>query len=83
MMDAIDAARTRNEAQNDQRKQAIVEERTLYYENKARAKEEQARAREHQQRVKEWSKWRRGLNARKQLARIKGGLKQLVGSGQH
>ena len=83
MMDAIDVARARNEAQNDQRKQAIVEERTLYYENKARVKEEQVRAREHQQRVKERSKWRRGLSARKQLARIKGGLKQLVGLGQH
>jgi hypothetical protein len=32
--------------------------------------------------LKEWAKWRRGLSARKQLARIKGGLKQLVGSGQ-
>jgi hypothetical protein len=32
--------------------------------------------------LKEWAKWRRSLSARKQLARIKGGLKQLVGSGQ-
>jgi hypothetical protein len=82
MMDAIDTARAHNEAQNDQRKQAIVEERTLYYENKARAKDEQVRTREHQQRAKEWAKWRRGLSARKQFARLKGGLKQLVGSGQ-
>jgi len=82
MMDAIDTARAHNEAQNDQRKQAIVEERTLYYENKARAKDEQVRAREHHQRAKERAKWRRGLSARKQFARLKGGLKQLVGSGQ-
>jgi hypothetical protein len=82
MMDAIDAARARSEEQNDLRKQAIVERRSLYYENKARTRQEHLNAREHEQRLKEWAKWRRGLSARKQLARIKGGLKQLVGSGQ-
>jgi hypothetical protein len=82
MMDAIDVSRARSEEQNEQRKQAIVEKRTLYQENKVRIRHEQARVREHEQRLKEWSKWRRGLSARKQLARIKGGLKYLVGSGQ-
>ena len=82
MMDAIDVARARSEEQNDQRKQTILEKRSLYYETKARMRQEHGRAREHEQRLKEWAKWRRGLNARKQLARIKGGLKQLVGSGQ-
>ena len=64
------------------REQAVLEKRSLYFQNKARARQEQVRAREHEQRLKEWAKWRRGLSARKQLARIKGGLKQLVGSGQ-
>jgi hypothetical protein len=82
MMDAIDVARARSEEQNDERKQAILEKRSLYYETKARLRREHVRARENQQRLKEWAKWRRGLSARKQLARIKGGLKQLVGSGQ-
>jgi hypothetical protein len=82
MMDAIDVARARSEEQNDVRKQAILERRSLYYENKARARQEHLNARDHEQRLKEWAKWRRGLSARKQLARIKGGLKQLVGSGQ-
>jgi hypothetical protein len=82
MMDAIDVGRAHSEAEGEQRKQVIVERRAHYYETKARAKEEHARARQHQQRAKEWSKWRRSLNARKQLARLKGGLKQLVGSGQ-
>jgi hypothetical protein len=82
MMDAIDVARARSEEQNDLRKQAILERRSLYYENKARTRQEHLNAREHEQRLKEWAKWRRGLSARKQLARIKGGLKQLVGSGQ-
>jgi hypothetical protein len=82
MMDAIDIARAHSEEQNDQRKQAILERRSLYYETKARTRQEQVRARDHEQRLKEWAKWRRGLSARKQLARIKGGLKQLVGSGQ-
>jgi hypothetical protein len=80
MMDAIDIARARSEEQNAQRKRVILENRTIYYENKARAREEQARERERGQRLKEWSKWRRSLSARKQLARLKGGLKQLVGS---
>jgi len=82
MMDAIDVARAHSEEQNDQRKQAILERRSLYYETKARTRQEQVRARQQEQRLKEWAKWRRGLSARKQLARIKGGLKQLVGSGQ-
>jgi hypothetical protein len=82
MMDAIDVARARSEEQNDQRKQAILERRSLYYQTKARTRQEQVRAREHEQRSKEFAKWRRGLSARKQIARIKGGLKQLVGSGQ-
>src|SRR5262245_62001846 len=80
MMDAIEIGRARSEEQNDQRKQAILERRTLYYENKTRAREDQTRARDREQRLKEWAKWRRGLSARKQFARIKGGLKQLVGS---
>jgi hypothetical protein len=82
MMDAIDVARARSEEQNDRRKQAILEKRSLYYETKARTRHDHARVREQEQRLKEWAKWRRGLSARKQLARIKGGLKQLVGSGQ-
>jgi len=82
MMDAIDVARARSEEQNDERKQAILERRSLYYETKARTRQENVRARDHEQRLKEWAKWRRGLSPRKQLARIKGGLKQLVGSGQ-
>jgi hypothetical protein len=79
MMDAVDVARARSEEQNEERKRAILEKRTLYYENKVRTREEQAREREREQRQKEWSKWRRSLSARKQLARLKGGLKQLVG----
>jgi hypothetical protein len=82
MMDAVDMARTHSEHHYEERKRGIQEKRALYYATKARAREEQARAREHEQRLKQWSKWRRGLNARKQLARLKGGLKQLVGLSQ-
>jgi hypothetical protein len=80
MMDAIDMARARSEEHNEERKRELVERRAHYYAAKARAREEQARSRDHERRFNEWSKWRRGLNARKQLARLKGGLKQLVGS---
>jgi hypothetical protein len=82
MMDAVDMARERSEEHNEERKRDIQETRALYYANKARARQEEARAREHSQRLKEWAKWRRGLSARKQFARLKGGLKQLVGSSQ-
>ena len=82
MMDAVDMARTHSEHDYEERKRGIQEKRALYYATKARAREEQARAREHEQRLKQWSKWRRGLSARKQLARLKGGLKQLVGLSQ-
>ena len=82
MMDAIDMARARSEHANDDRKREIQDRRTRYYETKVRARAQQARARDHEQRMKAWSKWRRGLSARKQLARLKGGLKQLVGSSQ-
>ena len=79
MMDAIDADRARSEEHNEEVKRTIVETRTRYYEGKVRAKEDQARAKEQEQRAKEWSKWRRGLSARKQIARLKGELKELVG----
>ena len=80
LMDAIDDRRARSESDSGQRKREIQQRRALYYASKARARAEQARDRDHERRLKEWSKWRRGLSARKQLARLKGGLKQLVGS---
>ena len=81
MMDAIDIERARSEEHNEEIKRAILDKRSSYHQDKARAREELQRTREHEQRTKEWSKWRRGLSARKQLARIKGGLKELVGLG--
>ena len=81
MMDAVDIERERSEEENAQLKRDIVGKRTAYYEDKARTREEQQRERQHVRRTKEWSKWRRGLSARKQLARLKGGLKQLAGLG--
>jgi adenosyl cobinamide kinase/adenosyl cobinamide phosphate guanylyltransferase len=75
-------ARADSEHHHEERKRGIQEKRAVYYATKAQAREEQARVREHEQRLKEWSKWRRGLSPRKQLARLKGGLKQLVGLSQ-
>jgi hypothetical protein len=79
-MAAVDRARARRDDDNESRKRDMQERRALYYEGKARARADQARAREQEQRLKEWSKWRRGLSARKRLARLKGGLKHLVSS---
>ena len=81
MMDAVDIERAQSEEEGARLKRDIVGKRTAYYEDKARAREEQQRERQHAQRTKEWSKWRRGLSARKQIARLKGGLKQLAGLG--
>ena len=81
MMDGVDIARARSEEHSEDVKRAILDKRALYYQGKGRAREEQSRDKEHAQRTKEWSKWRRGLSARKQLARLKGGLKELVGMG--
>jgi hypothetical protein len=79
MMDEIDMRRARSEEHSEERKRDIQGQRARYYQNKAKARDEQLRARDHEQRLKEWSKWRRGLSARKQIARLKGGIKQLVG----
>ncbi len=79
MMDAIDLGRARSEEHHEELKRSIVETRARYYDGKVRAKEAQARAKEQEHRTKEWSKWRRSLSARKQIARLKGELKELVG----
>jgi hypothetical protein len=35
-----------------------------------------------EQRAKSWRKWRHGLSPRKQVARLKGSVKQILGSRQ-
>ncbi|MEQ1909600.1 MAG: hypothetical protein ABMA15_12305 [Vicinamibacterales bacterium] len=80
MMDGVDIARAESERQRGQVKEQILDARAAYHDHKAMARDEQRRASEQRRRAKSWTKWRRGLSARKQVARLKGGLKQLTGA---
>jgi hypothetical protein len=79
LMDAIDDARARSERQSEEHRQAIEQQRAEYRAAKQRKREATLQATEEQRHAKEWRKWRRGLSPRKQVARLKGGVKQLIG----
>jgi hypothetical protein len=81
MMDAVDSARVRSEREREQLKHEIIGARAAYHHRKAQAREEQHRVKERSQRAKAFAKWCRSFSARKQVARLKGGLKQLTGLG--
>lgn len=80
MMDAIDDQRARSERQGGQYKQGLLRGRAEYREAKRLKREAAIRATAEAHRAKERRKWLRGLNARKQIARLKGGVKQLIGA---
>ena len=79
MMDAIDTARAESERDRADVKDQQQAVRTAYFDQKAQLRDAQSRERRQEQRAKAWAKLRRGLSARKQMARVKGGLKQLAG----
>jgi hypothetical protein len=60
-------------------KSRIEAERTAYRDRKAAQKVRAVRARDRERRAKAWSRWRRGVSARKQFARLKSGVKQMIG----
>ncbi|MEQ1574644.1 MAG: hypothetical protein ABL993_10400, partial [Vicinamibacterales bacterium] len=80
MMDGVDIARAQGERQRDEVKERILDARAAYQDHKTKARDEQLRAGEQERRAKSWAKWRRGLSARKQVAKLKGGLKQITGA---
>jgi hypothetical protein len=80
MMDAIDDERVRSEREGEQYKHALLQGRTEYRDAKRLKREAVIRATEEERRTKQWKKWLRGLSARKQIARLKGGVKQLIGA---
>jgi hypothetical protein len=80
LMDAIDIERAKSEQAGERYKQQIAKSRAEYHEAKRRRHEEALRASEDARRAKERRKWRRGLSARKQVAKLKGELKQLIGA---
>jgi hypothetical protein len=77
MMDALDVERAASERAREELKEQIESRRTEYRERKARQGEEQARQKQREQTAKEWRKRLRAFSTRKQIARMKGSLKQL------
>jgi hypothetical protein len=88
LMDAFDIEHAAFERERDVSKQEILharddqrEQERLARDERLKAKEEQRRqkasTRSSQQRAKHWQKWRRALSPSRQLARIKGGVKQI------
>jgi hypothetical protein len=79
-MDEIDIARATGERESERYKATLVASRTAARAEEQREREAGLRAKTAARRAKEWNKWRRGLSARKQLARFKGGVKHLIGA---
>lgn len=79
MMDAIDSARAQSEHERSESREAIVAARTSYRNEKVRQAEQLARDKALEHRRKRWSRWWRGLSLRKQLARVKGSMKHVLG----
>jgi hypothetical protein len=80
LMDEIDIARARSEHENERYKAVLTASRAAARAEEQRERDAGLRAKTAARRTKEWSKWRRGLSARKQLARFKGGVKHLIGA---
>jgi hypothetical protein len=79
MMDAIDVERAIGERGRGAAKQRILDERAESYARKARERDAALDAKRLQREAKARSKRRRSWSTKKQVARIKGGVKQLIG----
>jgi hypothetical protein len=83
LMDAIDIARATSERANRAHKEQVLGARAAYREREQREREAIVRATRQERTAKEWRKWRRGLSARKQVARLKASVKRLIEVGHH
>jgi hypothetical protein len=83
LMDGIDIARDESERANREHKQQVLGARAAYREREQRDREAVIRATRQERSAKEWRKWRRGLSARKQVARLKASVKRLIEVGHH
>jgi hypothetical protein len=90
LMDTFDIADAAFERSRDADKQRVLETRADQWEQERHARDDRLRAKEQlrrekqsrragDQRAKTWRKWRHALNPRKQVARLKGSVKQLLG----
>jgi hypothetical protein len=79
MRDRVEDARVQSEQQRAEVKEEVVSAREQYRSDKVRRAGTLARDKAREQRRKALARWWRGLSARKQLARLKGGVKQVLG----
>jgi hypothetical protein len=89
LMDSFDIAEASFERSRDADKQRVLEARADQREHERQARDERVNAkaqlrrekearRTGQQRAKAWRNWRHALSPRKQMARLKGSVKQLL-----
>jgi hypothetical protein len=83
LMDSIDTARAQSERASRDHKEQVLGARAAYREREQREREAIIRATQEERTAKEWRKWRRGLSARKQVARLKASVKRLIEVGHH
>ena len=83
LMDAIDIARENSERANRAHKEQVLGVRAAYRDREQREREAVIHATRQERTAKEWRKWRRGLSARKQVARLKASVKRLIEVGHH
>ena len=83
LMDAIDVERDRSERASRELKHRVLGARAEYREREQRQRDAVIRATREERTAKERRKWRRGLSARKQVARLKAGVKRLIEVGHH
>ena len=90
LMDTFDMAEAAFERSRDADKQRVLEARADQWEQERQVRDERLKAKEQlrrdkearrttEQRAKAWRKWRHALSPRKQVARLKGSVKQLLG----
>ena len=93
LMDSEDIAEAAFERGRDADKQRVLDARADQWEQerharderleaKAQLRREKATRRATEQRARTWRRWRSALSPRRQVARLKGGVKQLIGSRQ-
>jgi hypothetical protein len=90
LMDTFDIAEAAFERGRDAEKQRVLDTRADQWDQERQARDERINAKEqlrrekaawraNEQRAKSWRKWRHALSPRKQVARLKGSVKQLLG----
>jgi hypothetical protein len=93
-MDTFDIQEAAFERGREADKHRVLEARADQWDQERRTRDERLKAKEQLRREKEakrsmeqrarmWRRWRHALSPRKQVARLKGSVKQLIGPRQH